>query len=403
MGVALRAVPPALRGLVMSMRGCCFTGRIVFLLVCVAGHASAWAADSVGRKHMPAALAHRTDAAIDRALTTLARAQQPDGGWKGVPTTDPAITSLVAKCFVQSPAYGPNHPIVERALDFVLKHQKPDGGIYPAGGYGLNNYYTSVCLMFLASIGDDALVPQIDRARKYLTKLQWDEGEDRASTDSWFGGAGYGKHKRPDLSNTQYMLESLKQSGLPSTDPVYRKALKFIERCQMLSETNDQPFARGADNGGFIYTAANDGESKAGTELSGGRVMLRSYGTMTYAGFKSMLYADVDRDDPKIQRALDWIGKHYTLEENPNMPGQQSRQGLYYYYHVFARAWLAWSEPVFTDAEGVKHNWRVDLCEKLLSLQSQSGGWVNDAARWEEGNPDYVTALAVLSLQTALR
>ena len=93
------------------------------------------------------------------------------------------------------------------------------------------------------------------------------------------GGAGYGKNKRPDLSNTQLMLEALKQSGLPSSDPTYKKALKFIERCQMLSQTNDQPFARGARNGGFIYTAANNGESKAGPEFEAGRQMLRSYGS----------------------------------------------------------------------------------------------------------------------------
>lgn len=355
-----------------------------------------------GRQLLPPDLVTRSDAAIVKALAFLAATQQPDGGWKGLPTTDPAFTALAGEAFARHARYGPGHPIVQRALDFVLKHQQEDGGIYPAGGYGLNNYYTSVCLMFLASLNDEALAPPIAKAQGYLKKLQWDEGEDREPSDSWYGGAGYGKHKRPDLSNTQYMLEALKQSGLPPTDPVYKKALKFIERCQMLSQTNDQPFARGARNGGFIYTAANDGESKAGTEFEAGRQMLRSYGSMTYAGFKSLLYANVDRRDERVQRALAWIRRHYTLDSNPNMPGRQSLEGLYYYFHVFAKAFAAWGEPTLVDADGVTHNWRQELCERLLALQGTDGSWVNPAGRWEEGSPYYVTALAVLTLQTAL-
>lgn len=123
---------------------------------------------------------------------------------------------------------------------------------------------------------------------------------------------------------------------------------------------------------------------------------------MTYAGFKSMLYAKLDRDDPRVQRAIQWIRRHYTLDHNPNMPPAQSKEGLYYYYHVFARAILAWGEKTIVDANGVPHYWRTELCEKLLSLQRDDGSWVNEEDRWYEGNPDLVTAYAVLSLQTAL-
>jgi hypothetical protein len=34
-------------------------------------------------------------------------------------------------------------------------------------------------------------------------------------------------------------------------------------------------------------------------------------------------------------------------------------------------------------------------------LQRDDGSWVNDADRWNEGDPNYVTALAILSLQAA--
>jgi squalene-hopene/tetraprenyl-beta-curcumene cyclase len=169
----------------------------------------------------------------------------------------------------------------------------------------------------------------------------------------------------------------------------------------MLPETNDQPFAEGGD-GGFIYSPANDGESKAGTVERGGRNVLRSYGSMTYAGFKSLLYANVERGDRRVRAAHDWVRQHYTLEQNPNMPGAQSKEGLYYFYHVFARALHAWGEDAITDTEGARHDWRADLTAKLLSLQRGDGSWYNEQDRWWESNPHLVTAYGVLALQTVL-
>jgi squalene-hopene/tetraprenyl-beta-curcumene cyclase len=173
----------------------------------------------------------------------------------------------------------------------------------------------------------------------------------------------------------------------------------FIERCQLLGTTNDQPFAAGSVDGGFVYTPANGGESMAGTDADGDRPKLRSYGSMTYAAFKSMLYAKLDRDDPRVKAAMDWIRKNYTLDHNPNMPGEQSKQGLYYYYYVFARAMKAWGENSITDSAGMDHAWRTELTEKLLSLQRPDGSWYNDADRWFESNPYLVTSYAVLALQ----
>ena len=123
---------------------------------------------------------------------------------------------------------------------------------------------------------------------------------------------------------------------------------------------------------------------------------------MTYAGFKSMLYADVDREDARVVAALDWIREHYTLDSNPNMPNRQSHQGLFYFYHVFAKALRAWGEPTLVDADGEAHDWRAELCDKLIGLQDADGSWVNDADRWYEGNPALVTSYALLAMQAAL-
>jgi len=379
---------------------------VMFLLTGLA--VAAERPSNAGLQQLPADLRSQTLSCLERGLAYLESAQESEGGW--VEQSGPSITALVAQGFAQHPKYGPSHPIVQRALRFVMKHRQPDGGIYNPGD-GLKNYGTSVCLMFLSALSEKD--PQIRESRqeavRFLKGLQWadplkdNDGKLITPQHAWYGGSGYGREKRPDLSNTQMMLEALRQSGLPATDPTYQKALQFVSRCQNLSQTNDQPFARDADDGGFIYTAANNGESKGGTIVVDGRPMLRSYGSMTYAGFKSMLYANVSRDDIRVRKALEWIGKHYTLDSNPNLPGQQSKQGLFYYYHVFARALHAWGEPTITDASGEKHNWREDLARKLIGIQRSDGSWVNEADRWMEGLPQLVTAYCVLALETVVQ
>ena len=64
---------------------------------------------------------------------------------------------------------------------------------------------------------------------------------------------------------------------------------------------------------------------------------LRSYASMTYAGLKSMIFAGVGPEDPRVKAAVSWIRKHYDLQSNPGM----GTAGLFYYYHTFGKAMTA--------------------------------------------------------------
>ena len=342
----------------------------------------------------------RAQAAVDRALAFLAKTQETGGGWTA--KYGPAVTAIVARAFADDLKHGPTHPVVTRALESILKHQQSDGGIYDRS-QNIENYQTSVVLMFLGDLKDPKLAGSVKRAQAFLTNLQYDDAEKIDRGNVWYGGAGYNSKKRPDLSNTQMLVEALHASGLPPSDPVYQKALVFISRCQLNGQTNDQSYAKGMTDGGFIYSTHEGGQSKASETLGEVPLPLRTYGSMTYAGFKSMLYANVKRDDPRIKACLTWIKNNYTLDQNPGMPAKQRDQGLYYFYHVFARALDAWGEPVITDAAGRKHDWRRELCDKIVSLQRADGSWANQADRWLEGDANYVTGLTVGTLQTALR
>ena len=171
-----------------------------------------------------------------------------------------------------------------------------------------------------------------------------------------------------------------------------RRALIFVSRCQNLeTEHNTTPFASKNPDGGFYYTPAAGGTSQAGETPQGG---LRSYGSMTYAGLKSMIYAGVEPDDPRVKAAIEWIGKNYDLETNPGM----GSAGLYYYYHTFAKALAAIDQPTFVDQDGTRHHWRAELAEVLIEQQRPDGSWINGNERWLEGDPNLVTAYALMSL-----
>jgi squalene-hopene/tetraprenyl-beta-curcumene cyclase len=115
---------------------------------------------------------------------------------------------------------------------------------------------------------------------------------------------------------------------------------------------------------------------------------------MTYAGLKSMIHAGVGPDDPRVKAAFEWVRKFYDLETNPGL----GNDGLYYYYHTFAKALDAMGLDVIEAADGTKHNWRMELLAELVSRQRPDGSWINESARWLEGEPTLVTGYALLAL-----
>ena len=185
-------------------------------------------------------------------------------------------------------------------------------------------------------------------------------------------------------------------AGVDKSDPAYKKAIVFVSRCQNFdNEANRAAWAKKNNDGSFVYTGANGGENRRSDDTKGD---MGGYGSMTYAGIKSMIYCGVGKNDPRMKKALEWIAKNYTLDANPGMPEQAKQKGLYYYYHTFAKCMDALGEDTFTDAKGVKHNWRADLVEALAKRQKPDGSWVNENDRWLEGDPNIVTGYALMAL-----
>ncbi|WP_435011450.1 prenyltransferase/squalene oxidase repeat-containing protein [Tundrisphaera lichenicola] len=326
--------------------------------------------------------------------------QTADGSWSP-DRKEPGISALVISGLLRSGRVSPEEPVITKGLGYLEGFLGPDGGLSRASH---SSYSTSVALMAFheANRGGryDGL---IKGGQDFLRSTQFDESNGTSPDNPYYGGAGYGptppasatkaaRAPRPDLSNTTFMMDALRNTGIPADDPAMKKALVFVSRCQNLkSEFNDQPWADKVNDGGFVYTAAGGGTSVAGQADDGG---LRSYASMTYAGLRSMIYAGLSADDPRVKAARAYIARHYSVEENPGL----GQRGLYYYYQTFAKTLSVLGEDMFVDGDGKSHDWRGDLTGALGRRQDENGSWVNATDGFMEGDANLVTAYGLLAL-----
>lgn len=340
--------------------------------------------------------------ALDKGVTWLNGEQNASSGNWGEPEY-PALTGLVLRATLGHP----ESTLVDKfaknqkaGFDFILSKVQSDGGIY---GKGLASYNTSICMMALLQTKDAKYEETIRKARKFLINQQADFDKKGELDNTFDGGVGYGSRwAHSDLSNTHLAMEalfyakhSLKSKEGDELDLDWDAAIAFVQKCQNLPKTNKEEWVskHEDDRGGFVYFP---GSSMAGErESANGAKALRSYGSMSYAGLLSFIYAEMKEDDPRLMAALDWLKAHYTVEENPGM----GQQGLYYYYHTMSKALTLSGIREIKDASGKKRDWRKELALELLDQQDPKGFWLNENGRWWERDPILVTSYALLTLE----
>ena len=329
---------------------------------------------------------------VDQGVAFLRKSQAEDGSFSK--QAGPGITAIVATGLLENglPA---DDPMVAKALAYLKTFVRSDGAV-AAEGSKYSNYETCMSIRaFKAANVDGKYDDLLKNSGAYVKEIQWDGEEDHGETSDFYGGTGYGGHGRPDLSNTTFLLDALEALDTPEDDEAVQRALVFVSRCQNLpSKYNETKFPELNPDGGFYYTIAQGGSSQAGALPNGG---LRSYGSMTYAGLKSMLYAGVGKEDPRVKAAVEWLQQHYSLDENPGM----GDSGLYYYFHTFAKSLSAYGESNFVEKDGDKHDWKQELIAALASRQKEDGSWANSNERWLEADPNLATGYALLALSYA--
>jgi squalene-hopene/tetraprenyl-beta-curcumene cyclase len=184
--------------------------------------------------------------AIRRGLAWLVSMQNSDGGWGAfdhennlqflnhIPFADhnamldPStadVTARVLECLGQF-GWSANHPVVDRARDFIKHDQTPDGSWY--GRWGVNYLYgTSGVLRALETIGLSS-DPDCLRAANWLRSVQNPDGGFGESILSYYDPALKGKGKST-ASQTAWALIGLLATVGPNNPASERAAAWLTE------------------------------------------------------------------------------------------------------------------------------------------------------------------------------
>lgn len=342
----------------------------------------------------------------ERGLNFLRGAQNKETGAWGEASEPVGITALAICSFMLDPNRKQGDPVpaeVEKATAYLLKNVHPDGAIYTKARA---NYNTALSILALLMNGKPEHEQVIINARRFLITHQFDLDEKGKQDNPLDGGIGYGDDRgnHADISNTHFCLEALyySQSILADKGDAAKNepqlnfgaAIDFIQRCQNRPESNKAAWVSKDpdDAGGFIY---NPVETR-GPEVKNadGSVALRSYGSISYAGMLSFIYAGLDKDDPRVKAVIEWLQNHYNVDENPGM----GAKGLYYYYHTMSKALSLAKIDFITTKDGRTIDWRAGVTGKLLGLQKGDGSWTNAEGRWMESDPLLVTSYILMAL-----
>ncbi len=365
--------------------------------------------------------------AMQRGLDWLASLQQESGAWSN--TNFPALTAMPLTAMVRS-GREDLVPNMQRATAFLLSNAKtsgPDkGAIYRhidgRRGGGLSNYNTALSLIALHAVHESPLFSEVDMpdlapvildARAFLASSQY------LGDTVHHGGMGYDpptERSYADLSNAYLGYEAIRvtenieelRPGGARVDLNWQSATRFIERIQNLPEVNDRPWATDHPDeiGGFTYRADIHRDDFGAFIDEDGVERHRSSLTMSYAGLLSYLYAGVNRDDKRVQAAVNWIKNNWSPEipnRNPELAGTPSEMGGFFYYlKVLTRTLDVYGEDTLTLADGSEVDWRNELISTIVGHQKDDGFWINDYGRYWEADPVLSTAYALLALQNAL-
>lgn len=341
--------------------------------------------------------------------------QQTDGKFGHGGKAHLGVTALALAAVLTKPAplrSDAEREFVDQAGEFVLSQQNEDGSF----GESQVNYQTSAAVQAIARLDTEKAGKALVKARDFLVFAQNVEKGGVTPDDANYGSFGYGPGSRGDLSNTQFAIEALRESGLDENHEAFAKAIVFLQRTQNLRSVNsyrtemsesgsDEKFpVESGDDGGAAYYPGN---SKFGYDvIADGVHVPRSYGSMTYALLKTYALCGLEPSDERMKAATDWIRRNWSVKVNPGvhigMGDDAAYQGLFYYYQTMARALKTCGIDVVKTKGDQSEEvvWREQLREQLAAAQREDGSWLNEKnGRWWEDQPVMCTVYALLALE----
>jgi hypothetical protein len=329
----------------------------------------------------------RVDAAVGRALTWLTTQQQADGSFPSLDSGQPGVTSLCVMAFIAHghvPGKGQYGTLLERATDFVMSCQKPNGLITMVGPEG----------------------PTINR------QISHDIGSCAAynhAISSLVLGEIYGmsqatKAGRLEMAIRKALAATLEMQAWPKNSPSDRGGWRYVNRAydidSDLSVTGwELMFLRSARNAGFEVPAERIENAVAFVKRSfDERDGIFLYSTskpsrtrsMAGAGILALAHAGLHHT-AEAQRAGDWLLDHPFDQYNSTIPGQSSDR---YHYGLFTCC-----QAMYQLGGKYWEQFYPPAVEAVLANQQPDGSWPVDSQYHDAPyGHAYSTALVVIML-----
>ena len=358
----------------------------------------------------------QVEGCVDRALAWLATQQEADGSYRTPsPQTQPAITGLCVLAYLSrghQPGFGPYGAQMDRAIDFVISCQKPDGlfsyeapatndanglmggmgrrGGFARGGGQAGTYNHAIAGLMLGEVFGHAdakrtkeIKQAMDKALRFTRALQTRPKAAPEDTGGWrylqvqFSGAD------SDLSVTGWHLMFLRSARNAEFNVPQRyidDAMSFVHRCW------------GEQDGLFYYTAQGAQSAQYTRGLMGSAIV-----SLALAG---------QHQSPQALAAGDWLLKHpfQYYGERVGTGGDRFLYSTYYCSQAAAqlggRYWMGIFPPiaaVLVKEQEPDGSFPVDSGAGFGG-GGRGGGRGGGEAMFGQA---YSTALAVLSLTPA--
>ena len=303
---------------------------------------------------------------VNRALEWLARHQEPDGHWEGErfggKNTDAGITGLATLAFLgngDTERHGKYQKNVFRAVTWLIRQQRPDGSIGHGYEGGLGYHHAIAGLALAEAYGMGKLKRTRAAAQKAINYST-------AQHQSEYSGWRYKPRTPADMSVTGWFvmqLKSAKMAELAVDGSGLQGAVAFLDKCT---------HSRGKYDGLVSYQPGRGPTP-----------------TMTAVGAVSRLFMNFKPNDPLVTGAT-----HNLVENLPDWEGGYVNFYYWYYgtlamFQVGGDGWKAWNPAMRDMLEERQRRGAPDV----------DGSW-DPVGQWcGRGGRVYSTAMGALCLE----
>lgn len=333
-----------------------------------------------------------TEAAVSAALAWLARAQSQDGRWDANRfgagqehvvldqnrggagrNADTGISALALLAFLgasHSHQQGDYQDTVQRGLDFLMRSQAPNGGLFGESTFFAQMYCHSMATFALAEAqamtGDRRIAPALERAVQYCLRTQ------NAATGGWRYRASYDPGDTSQLGWQMMALASARRAGMDVPELTWTRIGRFLNSVR-----------RGSHGGLASYRPDGPPSASMTAEALYCRLILQEM-------------AGTRIDETAAQEATKQL-----LDASP----QTNQRNLYYWY--YASLALHARQQANAQALATWRRWNDALTPVLLSTQSadgpNAGSWDTNTVWGGYGGRVYTTAMATMCLEVYYR